>query len=310
VISDGIQGVDYSFSRPTATRLKAAGKQFAVRYLSTDTPGAHGKILFRGEANALAAAGIWIVSNWEFDVGDWKGGFNAGVNFAREAARQHTAAGGPAGRPIYFSVDSDVSAAQLAGPITQYFKGIISVIGLDRTGVYGGIEVVDYLAQHHLASWFWQTYAWSDGRWSAHNNAEQYDNGVTVAGATVDLDRAKGPDYGQWQPGKLPTDARSDFMAALSEKQQADLYFTIMNVPNPSAAGDGRSPFHVWAKYVNDQLALIKTAALSDDADENAIVSGVLTGLASRPVEDAAAALKAVYTPEKIAALITALSKP
>lgn len=309
MINDGIQGVDYSFSRPTATRLKAAGKHFAVRYLSTDTPSAHGKILFRGEADALADAGIWIVSNWEFDVGDWHGGFSAGVEFAREAARQHTAAGGPAGRPIYFSVDADVTATQLAGPITQYFKGIISVIGLDRTGVYGGINAVEYLATHHLASWFWQTYAWSGGRWSTHNNAEQYDNGVTVAGATVDLDRAKGPDYGQWQPGKLPAETRSSFMAGLSDKQQADLFFTLMNAPNPNDTADGRTPFHVWASYVNGELAKIKTAALKDDADENAIVTGVLTGLASRPVQDAAAALKAVYTPEKITALIAELSK-
>jgi hypothetical protein len=52
-----------------------------------------------------------------------------------------------------------------------------------------------------VAAWFWQTYAWSAGVWAPGNHIEQYQNGVALAGATLDLDRALTADYGQWMIG-------------------------------------------------------------------------------------------------------------
>src|SRR4051812_28056313 len=67
-VGDGLGarvGVDYSWARPSPSGLRAAGYTFAARYLADDTDASHGKILFRPEANALRAAGVDIVSNWE-----------------------------------------------------------------------------------------------------------------------------------------------------------------------------------------------------------------------------------------------------
>src|SRR5690348_1179506 len=57
-----IYGVDYSWARPSPAHLKAEGYHFAARYLSYDTTG---KNITAAEANALRAAGIDVVSNWE-----------------------------------------------------------------------------------------------------------------------------------------------------------------------------------------------------------------------------------------------------
>ena len=65
-------GVDYSWEHPSPASLHAAGYRFAVRYLSYDTTG---KNLSRSEANALWAAGVDVVANWEWGGYDVLGGY-------------------------------------------------------------------------------------------------------------------------------------------------------------------------------------------------------------------------------------------
>ena len=192
------EGVDYSYSRPDLVQLYAAGKRVVCRYVSWSRLG---KNLSLAEASALSAAGFAVVTNWEYTAQDQLGGYDKGVEHAREADRQHRACGGPATRPIYFSTDFDASASQLAGPVTQYFRGAASVLGLGRVGVYGGLRSVRYMLDHGLARWAWQAYAWSGGVWDNRAHIQQYRNGVTLAEATVDLDRAMKADYGQWKIG-------------------------------------------------------------------------------------------------------------
>ena len=72
------QLVDYSFSRPSAASIAAAGFIGVVRYLS----GNAGKDLSAGERDALHAAGLAIALVWETD-GVTTGG--AGVGAVIEA---------------------------------------------------------------------------------------------------------------------------------------------------------------------------------------------------------------------------------
>jgi hypothetical protein len=204
------EGIDYAWAHPAPAVLAAAGKRFACRYLSFDPT----KNLTAVEAQQLHAAGIATVSNWESTAGAAKLGFGQGANAATTAAAQHAAAGGPADRPIYFSVDFDVpdyapgSADPVAklGPIAEYFRGVASVIGLARTGAYGGYWAISRLFDAGLIRWGWQTFAWSAGRWDARAHIQQYSNGVTVGGADCDLDRATVGDYGQWGAGMEQSD--------------------------------------------------------------------------------------------------------
>jgi hypothetical protein len=109
----------------------------------------------------------------------------------------------PSDRPIYFSVDFNATAAQLPA-IADYFHGVATVLGLDRVGVYGGFNVIEYLAIIDAARWFWQTYAWSGGNWSIRAHIRQVRNGVSFQGADIDLDTAMESDYGQWMVGVEP----------------------------------------------------------------------------------------------------------
>lgn len=196
-----VEGVDYAWSRPDPTALYAAGKRFAIRYVSYDRTG---KNLTRQEADRLQAAGLAIVTNWEWDPRDQLGGRQRGRVHATEADRQHRQCGGPPDRPIYFSTDFDATAAQLQ-VCYDYPRGCADVIGWDRVGVYGGIRTVTYMADRGVR-WLWQTYAWSSGRWDSRAHIRQYRNGVRLAGGTVDLNRATVPDYGQWgQEDDMPT---------------------------------------------------------------------------------------------------------
>jgi len=193
-----MEGVDYAWSRPDIAQLAAAGKKFACRY---GGPGSDGKQLDPAEAQALSAAGIAVVANAEGSADGLRLGFSAGASWARDAEAHFRACGMPAGRPIYFSVDFDTTSGDWAA-LDAAMDGAASVIGRDRVGVYGEYSIIEHFAANRKAVWYWQTYAWSGGRWSAHNHIEQYRNGVPLAGATLDLDRALTTDFGQWTTGE------------------------------------------------------------------------------------------------------------
>ncbi|MFI0897055.1 glycoside hydrolase domain-containing protein [Streptomyces sp. NPDC020983] len=189
-------GLDYSYGRPGGAALAKAGARFAARYLSHS----EGKNLTRAEADDLAAHGVSCVVVWETTAQRAGAGRAAGIADAKAAAQQAAACGMPKSRPIYFAVDYDASPSAVAA----YFGGVVSVLGLARTGVYGGYRVVDYLLDHKLASWAWQTVAWSGGRWDARAHIRQYASTVTIAGVSCDKDTAMAADYGQWTPGHPP----------------------------------------------------------------------------------------------------------
>ncbi|WP_427422652.1 DUF1906 domain-containing protein [Lysinibacillus fusiformis] len=190
-----IEGVDYTTAqRPTVAALKAAGKQFACRY---GGPGGGWKQIDLAEVRELTAAGIAIVANAEGTADGLKGGRSVGIAWAQDAEAHFKALGMPADRPIYFSVDFDTTSSHW-DELDAAFDGIASVIGRGRTGVYGEYSILKHLAAVGKATWFWQTYAWSGGQWFTGNHIEQYKNGVPLGGGTVDLNRAKTADYGQW----------------------------------------------------------------------------------------------------------------
>ena len=185
-------GVDYSWYRPSASSLASSGYKFVVRYASYDTTG---KNLSKAEADELIAAGLNIVSNWENGSQDALSGYNLGVSDAQAAEQMFAADGAPATRPIYFSVDFDATPGDQTA-INSYFDGVASVIGLDRTGAYGGYYVIQRLFDAGKIKWGWQTYAWSGGQWDSRAQLRQTQNGI--AGGQMDEDQSEADDFGQW----------------------------------------------------------------------------------------------------------------
>jgi hypothetical protein len=206
-------GVDYSEGYDIAS-LKSANTTFACRYIGfTSNSLPQTKIITYSESYDLAKAGIDVVSNYEwtgdrasihngFYNGNATAAFNGGEDDAARAKVLHQSIGGPSTKPIYFSVDFSTDGTDCV----DYFKGLVSVLGVSRVGAYGPYSAIKYLKENNLIAWCWQTYAWSGGLWYSGNHIEQYNNGVTMGNMVVDFDRSKTTDFGQWT---LPTNAPS-----------------------------------------------------------------------------------------------------
>lgn len=191
------QGIDYAWDHPSIQSLVNWGAAFVCRYVSPDAK----KNETLEEATRLAARGIWSVLVYESSAARATAGKAAGAADANRALTLARKMHMPEDRPIYFAVDFDL---QDLSSIKGYFEGVKSVLGLRRTGVYGGYKAVQYLHGHDLASWVWQTYAWSGGHWYSPSHIQQYHNDIRVGGVGVDANRATVTDYGQWMPGKSP----------------------------------------------------------------------------------------------------------
>ena len=124
----------------------------------------------------------------------------------------HTAAGGAQNAPIFFTIDEDISRDTWNNVALPWFKGINSVLGVQRTGVYGGIDVCQWAIADGVIGasstpgfrWAWQTRAWSGNK--IHPNAVLYQRivatasnpGPLVGGFEVDVNDVMAPDVGQW----------------------------------------------------------------------------------------------------------------
>lgn len=213
--------IDFTHRQVAPDLIKAAGFDGALVYVSELRPGADFdfKPVTRGYADALRAEGLEVVScyqygkpNWPNAPSDYTRGYYGGVADARTAMRLHTAAGGPDTAPIFFSVDEDISADTWKNVALQWFKGINSVLGVQRTGVYGGARQVTWAADDGVIGrsttpgyrWAWQTRAWSGGARAPMAVLYQAtvvtasDPGTMIGDFHVDEDDILAADYGQW----------------------------------------------------------------------------------------------------------------
>lgn len=198
------KGIDYAFSpHPSTTAIKAVGAKFVCRYVSSFAPNDHnGKNLLPAERTALLDAGLSIVIVSEEGSSRMKQGRAAGVADAQHADAVVKALGMP-GLPVYFACDFDAAPGDQAA-INNYLDGAASVIGRNRTGIYGGYYPVRRALDAGKAQFAWQTYAWSGGQWDSRAQLRQVKNGVKVGGASCDIDESRAADYGQWpRPGAV-----------------------------------------------------------------------------------------------------------
>ena len=185
-------GVDSADPAPSVSSLRDARLGFAARYLS---PPGNSKNLTAAEAMRLHRGGIDIVTVWESWATRASEGKRAGIDDSKAALALGKECGAPAGFPVFFAVDYDATGqtAQLSG----YFQGAISVLGIGRVGLYGGLAAIEFAYGLGIRR-LWQTYAWSGGVWHPGASLRQYSNGHTVGGVEVDLDYATAADFGQW----------------------------------------------------------------------------------------------------------------
>src|ERR1700749_2642309 len=112
-VADNIQLIDFAEKRIAPEEIKAAGYAGVVNYVSECRPGANfeAKPLTREYADALRAAGLHIVSNYQYGKPNWPTpsdftrGHDGGVADAQTALRLPGAGGGPKSAPIFFRGD-------------------------------------------------------------------------------------------------------------------------------------------------------------------------------------------------------------
>jgi hypothetical protein len=200
--------------------IKSAGYGGAVVYVSESRPGANFdfKPVTREYADALRAAGLEIVSNYQYGKpggsapSDFTRGYDGGVADAQTALRLHNAAGGGGSAPIFFSIDEDIDLNTWNSVAVEWFRGINSVMGVDRTGIYGHSRACAWAIKDGVIGrstsagyrWAWQTTAWSHGErepmavlYQAVVNTPS-SPGPLLGGTHVDVDEVLATDFGQW----------------------------------------------------------------------------------------------------------------
>src|SRR6201993_2344928 len=136
--ADNVRLIDFAERRIAPDEIKSAGYAGVVNYVSESRPGANfeAKPITREYADALRAAGLQIVSNFQYgkpgwpDPSDYTRGHAGGVADAQTALRLHGAAGGGASAPIFFSIDDNIDVNIWNGPGVDWFRGINSVMGV------------------------------------------------------------------------------------------------------------------------------------------------------------------------------------
>lgn len=198
--------LDYAAGVIPANDIKAAGAAGAIRYVSDRRPGGAwmlGKPIQLAEARDLYQNGLKIVSCYQYgkqDTADWLGGQNAGLTHAQRGLQLHSAAGGPAGAPIYASIDDDPSYEQYKQQVAPYLRGWESVLGHQRVGVYANSKTIDWALQDGLGSYFWQ-HNWGSPHGYTHPAANLHQVEIdkrSVGGVGVDINNIVKPQFGQW----------------------------------------------------------------------------------------------------------------
>lgn len=255
---DPRRGCDYSWARPTKAQLDANGLAFCVRYILPQNMST-GKRLSNAEIAQLTSWGRTIVANYEYAANGPLGGFNQGVTDARRSASELDILNIPAGRPVYFSADWEVTQAQLP-TMLAYLAGCASVLGKNRVGLYGSYRAI-VAAANAGYKWLWQTYAWSYGAWYPGTTLRQIRNGAFPGQFDGDLCTAQVADFGQWSGDGVPTE---------ENENEEDLPVDITVDKDISELTDG------YYK-VGDKIPLERFLQLSARFDHNAARDSRLT---------------------------------
>lgn len=219
--ADGMALIDFADRLVSPEAIRAAGYAGALVYVSELRPGAtfDFKPVTREFADGLRAAGLHVVSCYQFGKPGWVNspsdftrGYDGGVADAQTALRLHGAAGGPDSAPIFFSVDEDIDSGTWKTLAVKWFRGINAVLGVNRTGIYGGARqlawaIGDDVVGHSTSPgyrWAWQTKAWSGGAREPaavlfqREVVTATDPGAMIGDVHVDVDDVLAPDFGQW----------------------------------------------------------------------------------------------------------------
>ena len=218
--ADNMRLIDFAERLVPPDLIKSAGYDGVVVYVSESRPGANFdfKPFTREYADALRAAGLAAVSNYQYGKPGWSApsdytrGYDGGVADAQTALRLRAVAGGRDSATIFSSIDEDIDVNTFNSVAVEWFRGINSGVGVDRTGMYGHSRACAWAIEHGVIGrsttaghrWAWQTSAWSHGEREPMAVLYQVvvnspaSPGSLLGGIHVDVDEVLATDFGQW----------------------------------------------------------------------------------------------------------------
>jgi hypothetical protein len=180
-----------------AALFAAQGYGFVGRYLA---PLGSWKRLTAAEANAISAAGLFIVSFFERYAERAREGAAAGAEDGCLALQLAQEVGQPEGSTIYFTVDYDAGPGDYDA-IEAYMRAADEQIIGYELGIYGPHAVIKAMFERGVSKKLMQACGWNYAK-SDYPNASIYQSkiDIVVNGIRIDLDESNG-DAGGWQVG-------------------------------------------------------------------------------------------------------------
>jgi hypothetical protein len=189
------------------------------------------------------------------------------VTAAQAIVADAAAIGFPASRPLYFAVDQDITSQM--GTVLDYFRGIGSVLGGRPVGVYGEADVLDAVIGAGLATYGWQTVAWSRGRAAKVRHLYQQAGQIYVGGIQVDVNDILAADWGQHN-------AQEDDV--FDEKAYADFMWTYrFDDDGKGHTGNFAQAIKGMRDTLNQLVGLVSKGAGASAADVAAALLPALT---------------------------------
>lgn len=214
------QIVDYSTGFPGAAAIRAAGYGGAVRYVGYPD---RRKCTTKAELTDFTDHEIGMALVYENTTGEWRGGYVAGQAAGMRAREHANAIGFPADRPVYMAVDEDVVSESEFRSVLDYLRGAGSTLGGSGvTGLYGEADVIQRARDAGVASWFWQTAAWSR-RLRVEAHLYQYAASVAIRGIDCDVNDVLAADWGQHNYTGSDDVSQADAKAALDSEKYPNL---------------------------------------------------------------------------------------
>ncbi|MCM3031755.1 glycoside hydrolase domain-containing protein [Niallia sp. MER 6] len=197
----------------SASALKKEGFDYTARYLGNSW-----KTFDKTEAEAISKAGLKLISIFQKSA-DRAAYFTEAQGKADglEAVKAAKAVGQPPGTAIYFAVDFDARSSAMPS-ILAYFNGVKKTFETYKLGIYGSYAVM--LAVKGKADYYWQTYAWSNGRIADFIHMHQYENNIKVAGVLIDRNDVRK------EPGHWSSTGKSSATKSFEVKTETAAYLT------------------------------------------------------------------------------------
>ena len=258
------QAVDFAFSRPAPSAIKAARCIGVLRYVCADTS----KRITAAEAAAYHAVGLAVALVYEDGAEDFANGANAGAAKATIAAPQLKALGVPKDRPVYCAIDGSLSPADFV----LAYEGIHAFASLlgRPDAIYGPRPFLAWCQHTHGVEYLWElgSSSYNTGpEPTSGKRLQQLVGGAPIGGCDVDYNDILEPDWGQWpyvapQPPKpKPTPPKP------TPSPEAEVLHTFTTKPLPASGRDVLDTNVPWDKR------LAATPQAEDGAQSKATVT-------------------------------------